>query len=208
LVTLIVLVATISGYLLVVGDAPLTTLVREATFNITSIITGTGYSSTNYQLWGSFPIAMFFFVGLIGGCAGSTCCSIKIFRYQILFAAISNQIRRIHSPHGVFQPKYDGRTITEDVISSVMAFLTLFVVTLGVLSVLLSMTGLDFLTSISGAAAAIANIGPGLGDIIGPAGTFEPLNDMAKWLLIVGMLVGRLELMVVMVLFTSRFWRA
>ena len=208
LVTLIVLVATISGYLLVNDDAPLTTLVREATFNITSIITGTGYSSTDYQLWGAFPIAMFFFVGLIGGCAGSTCCSIKIFRYQILFAAISNQIRRIHSPHGVFQPKYDGRTITEDVISSVMAFLTLFVVTLGVLSVLLSMTGLDFLTSISGAAAAIANIGPGLGDIIGPAGTFEPLNDMAKWLLIVGMLVGRLELMVVMVLFTSRFWRA
>ncbi|NNL19521.1 MAG: TrkH family potassium uptake protein, partial [Boseongicola sp.] len=168
----------------------------------------TGYSSTNYQLWGAFPIALFFFIGLIGGCAGSTCCSIKIFRYQILMAAISNQVRRIHSPHGVFQPKYDGRTITEDVISSVMAFLTMFIVSLGVLSVLLSMTGLDFMTSISGAAAAIANIGPGLGDIIGPTGTFEPLNDLAKWLLIIGMLVGRLELMVVMVLFTSRFWRA
>lgn len=208
LVVLVVLITTITGYLAVVGDTAISTSVREATFNITSIITGTGYSSTDYQLWGAFPIALFFFIGLIGGCAGSTCCSIKIFRYQILMAAISNQIRRIHSPHGVFQPKYDGRTITEDVISSVMAFLTLFIVSLGVLSVLLSMTGLDFMTSISGAAAALANIGPGLGDIIGPTGTFEPLNGIAKWLLIVGMLVGRLELMVVMVLFTSRFWRA
>ena len=208
LVLLLVLVLTMLLYLIIGTGAGASFALREVAFNITSIITGTGYASTDYQLWGSFPIAMFFFVGLIGGCAGSTCCSIKIFRYQILMAAISNQIRRIHSPHGVFQPKYDGRTITEDVISSVMAFLTLFVVTLGVLSVLLSMTGLDFLTAISGAAAAIANIGPGLGTIIGPTGTFQPLNDMAKWLLIIGMLVGRLELMVVMVLFTSRFWRA
>ncbi len=208
LVVLLGLVLAISLYLAISDATAFPISFREATFNITSIITGTGYASADYQLWGSFPIAMFFFIGLIGGCAGSTCCSIKIFRYQILMAAISNQIKRIHSPHGVFQPKYDGRTITEDVISSVMAFLTLFVVTLGVLSVLLSMTGLDFLTSISGAAAAIANIGPGLGEIIGPSGTYAPLNEMAKWLLIVGMLVGRLELMVVMVLFTSRFWRA
>ena len=208
LVVLGAIVAVVTVYL-VLGEVLLATdAVREVLFNITSIITGTGYASTDYQLWGAFPIAVFFFVGLIGGCAGSTCCSIKIFRYQILVVAITNQIRRIHSPHGVFQPKYDGRTITEDVISSVMAFLTLFVVTLGVLSVLLSMTGLDFLTSISGATAALANIGPGLGEIIGPAGNFQPLNDAAKWLLIVGMLVGRLELMVVLVLFTSRFWRA
>ena len=208
LVVLGTIVAIVTAYL-VLGEVLLATdAVRAVLFNITSIITGTGYASTDYQLWGAFPIAVFFFVGLVGGCAGSTCCSIKIFRYQILVAAISNQIRRIHSPHGVFQPKYDGRTITEDVISSVMAFLTLFVVTLGVLSVLLSMTGLDFLTSISGATAALANIGPGLGEIIGPSGNFQPLNDAAKWLLIVGMLVGRLELMVVLVLFTSRFWRA
>ena len=105
---------------------------------------------------------MFFFIGLIGGCAGSTCCSVKIFRYQIVVIAIANQIKRIHSPHGVFQPKYEGRTLTEDVVSSVMAFLTLFVVTMGILAVLLSATGLDFVTSVSGAATAIANVGPGL----------------------------------------------
>ena len=129
-----------------------------------------------------------------------------MFRYQIVVIAIANQIRRIHSPHGVFQPKYEGRTLTEDVVSSVTAFMTLFVVTLGVLAVLLSATGLDFITSISGAATAIANVGPGLGDIIGPAGNFSTLNDPAKWILTFGMLVGRLELMVVFVLFTSRFW--
>ncbi len=208
LALLATLIFAMVAYLLVVTGAGAGLALREVIFNITSIITGTGYASADYQLWGAFPIAMFFFVGLIGGCAGSTSCSIKIFRYQILMAAIANQVRRIHSPHGVFQPKYDGRTMTEDVISSVMAFLTLFIVTLGVLSVLLSMTGLDFLTSISGAAAAIANVGPGLGEIIGPTGTYATLNGVAKWLLIVGMLVGRLELMVVMVLFTSRFWRA
>ena len=181
---------------------------RESLFNVTSIITGTGYASTDYQLWGALPVVVFFFVGLIGGCAGSTCCSIKIFRYQLLFHAIVTQIRRIHSPHGVFSLKYEGRTVAEDVISSVMAFFTMFVVSLGILSVLLSATGLDFVTSVSGAAAAIANIGPGLGPIIGPAGNFEPLGDTAIWLLTIGMLVGRLELMVVLVIFTARFWRS
>ncbi|NNL73819.1 MAG: TrkH family potassium uptake protein, partial [Silicimonas sp.] len=207
LATVGLLIVTVTLFRLVVsGDEPLPAL-REASFNITSIITGTGYASTDYQLWGAFPIAIFFFVGLIGGCAGSTSCSVKVFRYQIVFIAISNQIRRIHSPHGVFKPKYEGRSLTEDVISSVTAFMTLFFVTLGVLSVLLSATGLDFVTSVSGAATAIANVGPGLGHIIGPAGNFGPLNDAAKWILIAGMLLGRLELMVVFVLFTSRFWR-
>lgn len=203
-----VLVLVITLYRLIVNGDFFSHSLREAVFNITSIITGTGYASVDYQLWGAFPVAIFFFIGLIGGCAGSTCCSVKVFRYQLLVGAVANQIRRIHSPHGVFQLKYEGRTVTEDVISSVMAFLTLFVVTLGVIAVLLSMTGLDFVTSISGAATAIANVGPGLGPIIGPSGNFGGLNDAAKWILVFAMLIGRLELMVVFVLFTTRFWRA
>ena len=203
-----ILIVVITAYRLIVNNDNFEHSLREATFNITSIITGTGYASVDYQLWGTFPTAMFFFIGLIGGCAGSTCCSVKIFRYQLLWGAVVNQIRRIHSPHGVFQLKYEGRTMTEDVISSVMAFLTMFVVTLGVVSVLLSATGLDLITSISGAATAIANVGPGLGPIIGPDGNFGALNDVAKWILVFAMLAGRLELMVVFVLFTSRFWRA
>ncbi len=181
---------------------------REAVFNVTSIISGTGYASVDYQAWGSFAMVAFFLVGLIGGCAGSTCCSVKIFRYQILMSAIWSQVRRIHAPHGVFAPRFDDQRVSDDVLSSVMAFFVLFVVSLGVLSVALGMTGLDMVTALSGAATAIGNIGPGLGPVIGPSGYFGPLNDGAKWLCIAGMLVGRLELMAVYVIFTVRFWRA
>ncbi|MEM6386826.1 MAG: TrkH family potassium uptake protein [Pseudomonadota bacterium] len=207
LVILVCMVFVMTLYRFAVAGDVLGPSFREAVFNLTSIITGTGYASTDYQLWGAFPVTVFFFIGLIGGCAGSTCCSVKVFRYQLLVGAVANQIRRIHSPHGVFQLKYEGRTVTEDVISSVMAFLTMFIVSLGVVAILLSATGLDFVTSVSGAAAAIANIGPGLGPIIGPSGNYGSLNDVAKWILAFAMLVGRLELMVVFVLFTSRFWR-
>lgn len=182
--------------------------VREALFNITSIMTGTGYASVDYMQWGPVLITMFFYIGLIGGCAGSTTCSVKIFRYQLLFASIRVQLKRIVAPHGVFVPRYDGRPVTRDVMSSVMSFFVFFVVTLGVLAVALSLTGLDFITSVSGAATALANVGPGLGPMIGPAGNFAGLGDTAKWILSFAMLAGRLELLAVFALFTVRFWRA
>ena len=181
---------------------------RKSAFNSVSIMTGTGYASTDYMLWGGFPVAVLFFAGLIGGCAGSTACSIKVFRYQLLFASIKAQIRKIQHPSGVFKATYQGRAIDDEVLSSVMSFFVFFTVTLGGLSILLGLTGLDFTTALSGAAAALANIGPGLGDIIGPAGNYATLNDPAKWLLIMGMLIGRLELLAVFVLFTVQFWRA
>ncbi len=181
---------------------------REALFNITSIISGTGYASADYMQWGPFLVALFFFIGLIGGCAGSTSCSIKVFRYQLLFASIRSQLRLIRSPHGIFTPRYDGRPVGPDVLSSVMSFFMFFVVTMGLVAVALSLTGLDFVTSVSGAAAALANIGPGLGDIIGPAGNYSTLNDTAKWILSIAMLIGRLELMAIYVILTVSFWRA
>ncbi|PSK87157.1 trk system potassium uptake protein TrkH [Limimaricola soesokkakensis] len=181
---------------------------REALFNVISIMSGTGYASADYMTWGPFPVAMFFFIGLIGGCAGSTACSVKIFRYQILFASISAQIRKIHQPHGIFTPRYDGRPVPPDALSSVMSFFVVFIVSIGITSVLLSLTGLDFITSVSGAATSIANVGPGLGPIIGPAGNFEPLPDAAKWILTIAMFIGRLELLVVLVVVTREFWRS
>lgn len=180
---------------------------RKALFNSVSIITGTGYASTNYEAWGGFATSLFFMIGLIGGCAGSTCCSIKVFRFQLLFATLKSQIRLIHSPNGIFTPRYDGRAISDDVLNSVMAFFVMFLMTLGVLAALLSMTGLDPITSISGAATALANIGPGLGEVIGPDGNFNTLPDVSKWLLSAAMLIGRLELMSVYVIFTAAFWR-
>ncbi len=201
------LVVILTAYRLRVNGDLLEHSVREALFNVTSIISGTGYASVDYQLWGSFPVAVFFLIGLVGGCAGSTCCSVKIFRYQLLIASIRTQIKRIHSPHGIFTPRYGQLPITEEIISSVMAFFVLFLVSLAVLALLLAFTGLDAITAISGAATALANVGPGLGPEIGPSGNFAGLNDGAKWLLIAGMLIGRLELMSVYVLFTISFWR-
>jgi trk system potassium uptake protein TrkH len=180
---------------------------REALFNVVSIISGTGYASADYMAWGTFPVVMFFFIGLIGGCAGSTACSIKVFRYQLLFASLKAQIRQIHSPHGVFIPRYEGRPVGQDVLNSVMAMFVLYILLVGIFSVLLGLTGLDFITSVSGAATALANVGPGLGPQIGPAGNFVGLNDTAKWLLAAAMWIGRLEIMVVLVIMTRRFWR-
>jgi len=205
--TLLVAAVVMILWLVWSSDRALEPAIRKALFNVASILTGTGYASEDYMLWGSFAVSVFFFLGLIGGCAGSTACSIKIFRYQLLFASISAQIRAIHSPRGVFPPRYDGRPVADDVLNSVMAFFVFFIVTLGALSILLGMTGLDFTTAVSGAGAAIANIGPGLGDEIGPAGNYAGLNDTAKWLLAFAMLVGRLELLVVYALFTVNFWR-
>jgi trk system potassium uptake protein TrkH len=180
---------------------------REALFNVTSIISGTGYASADYMTWGTFPVVMFFFIGLIGGCAGSTACSVKVFRYQLLVASIKSQIRQIHSPHGLFVPRYDGRPVSDDVLNSVMAFFVAFLLTLGIVATLLGLTGLDFITSVSGAASAIGNIGPGLGTEIGPAGNFAGLNDTAKWILAIAMFIGRLEIMVVLTILTVSFWR-
>jgi len=205
LIVLLVLVTT--AWQFGMNQTALETAFRTSLFNIISILSGTGYASDNYQLWGPFPMMLFFLIGLIGGCAGSTCCSIKIFRFQLLFAAISAQIRLIHNPNGVFKARYEGRSIEVEVFSSVVAFFVMFIASLFLVAIALTLTGLDTVTAISGAAAALANIGPGLGEIIGPAGSFEPLSDAAKWILAMTMLLGRLELLSVFVLFTAAFWR-
>jgi trk system potassium uptake protein len=180
---------------------------RHAAFNTISVITGTGYASADYGAWGSFAVTVLLFVMVIGGCSGSTTGGIKIFRFQMLYAMIVVQIRRLLQPHGVFVAHYNRKPIADPVADAVMSFFFLFGLSFGVVAVGLSALGLDFLTSVSGAATALANVGPGLGDVIGPSGTFAPLPDAAKWLLAGAMLVGRLEFFTVLVLLTSRFWR-
>ena len=188
------------------GLDPLQSL-RYASFNIISIMTGTGYATTDYSLWGSFAVPVFFFIMFIGGCAGSTTCGIKIFRFQVLYASAYAQVRHLLQPHGVFIPYYNCRPISDEVIVSVLSFFFVFGVCFSLLAVGLGMLGLDFLTAISSAATAIANVGPALGPVVGPAGNFQSLPDAAKWLLAGGMLLGRLELFTVIVLFTRSFWR-
>lgn len=192
----------VGGNGVAIGEA-----VRLTTFNVTSILTGTGYTTDDYGQWGGFAVVTFFFVMFVGGCAGSTSCGIKIFRFQVLYAAARTQMGRLLQPHGVFVANFNRRPIPDSVMDSVMSFFFLFALSFAVLAVALSLMGLDFLTAVSGAGTAIANVGPGLGNVIGPSGTFAPLPDMAKWLLAAGMLLGRLELLTVMVLFTRTFWR-
>lgn len=181
---------------------------REAAFNTLSIMTGTGYSSANYAGWGAFSAGVFFFIMFIGGCAGSTTCSIKIFRYQVLYETAKAQMKRLIRPHGVFLATFNGRPITDEAASSVMSFFFLFATSFAALATVLHFIGLDFLTAVSGAASAICNVGPALGHIIGPTGNFAGLPDSAKWALSAGMLLGRLELFTVLVLFAPWFWRS
>ncbi|MGP3698730.1 TrkH family potassium uptake protein [Rhodobacter sp. NSM] len=188
-------------------DAPVLPTLRETTFNVVSTFSGTGFSSVDLSLWGTFPFVLLIVVGLIGGCTSSTGCSVKVFRYLILLEAIKVQIRRLQSPSAVIFVDYEGRRVSEDVINSVILFFTMFILSFGVLSVLLSLTGLQTKTAITAAWTAIANVGPAFGPEVSPSGAVDQFPTPAKWLMIGGMLVGRLELLSVYVLFTRRFWR-
>ena len=207
LTTVAVVVIVAAGWLwLENGLGPVLAL-RLASFNIVSIITGTGYATSDFSQWGSFALPIFFFIMFIGGCAGSTTCGIKIFRFQVLYAAARTQIHHLLQPHGVFIPYYNRRPISEEVIVSVLSFFFMWFLSFTVLALALGLLGLDFLTAFSAAATSIANVGPALGPTIGPSGTFQSLSDEAKWLLSGGMLLGRLELFTVIVLFSRSFWR-
>ena len=180
---------------------------RAVIFNVVSILTGTGYVTQEFDGWGSFALIFFLVLMFIGGCAGSTACGIKIFRIQILYLFFINQLKKIIYPRGVFVIKYDNNNVDNKFMSSIVSFIYLYIIIFFLLSALLSLSGLDFITSISGAATSISNVGPGLGSTIGPNGNFSQLPDIAKWLLSLGMILGRLELFAILVLFLPSFWR-
>ena len=188
-------------------DADLFTAFRLSIFNVVSVLTGTGYATTDYNAWGPFAVGFFFCIMFIGGCAGSTSCGMKIFRFQVALAAINLYSRRLAHPNGVFVARYNNRPLTDEVFVSVLGFFFVYFASFATLATLLSAFGLDVLTALSAAGSAIANVGPGLGEIIGPAGNFAPLPDGAKLLLAAGMLLGRLELFTILVLFSPSFWR-
>ena len=180
---------------------------RTVLFNVISILTGTGYVNAQFDNWGGFPLIIFIGLMFIGGCAGSTTCGIKIFRVQILYQFISNQLKRIIYPRGIFNIKYDKNNVDEKFMASIISFIFLYILIFFVITALLSVDGLDFITAISAAATSISNVGPGLGDVIGPNGNFSYLSNFSKWILSIGMILGRLELFAVLVLFIPSFWR-
>lgn len=189
-------------------QVPFMQALREATFSVVSVITTTGFMNVDYNLWGGFALVTFFFLTFVGSCTGSTGGGIKIFRFEILFLRVRGQARHLLTPHGVFALKYNGRTVPEEVPYAVSAFFYLYVGTWAALSLGLGLAGCDLITATTGAATALGNVGPGLGDVIGPTGNFSSLPQSAKFMLTVGMMLGRLELFTVFVLLSRRFWRS
>ena len=180
---------------------------RHALFSVVAVVTGTGYASIDYNAWGTFPVVVFFFLTCVGGCTGSTTGGIKVFRFVILYEISRVQVARLIRPNAVYRPFYNGHAVSDQAAISVMAFVFLFGLTFGISTALLAAMGLEFLTAMSAAITALANVGPGLGDIVGPAGNFASLPSGAKWVLSATMLLGRLELFTVLVLFAPSFWR-
>ena len=180
---------------------------RTVLFNVISILTGTGYVNAQFDNWGGFPLIIFIGLMFIGGCAGSTTCGIKIFRFQILYSFVLNQLKKIIYPKGIFVLKYNQSPVDDKFTASIISFIYMYLVIFFAITALLSLTGLDFITSISGAATSISNVGPGLGSTIGPNGNFSSLPDVSKWILSFGMILGRLELFAILVLFLPSFWR-
>lgn len=208
LIIVCLMIAIMTAYLWINSTMTQSRSTRLAAFNVISIITGTGYATTDYTEWGNFAIALFFVFMFIGGCAGSTACSIKIFRYQVAFEALRVYLLKMPRQHAVVPMRYAGRRLPEAVVYSVLGYFFLFFAVFTVSALILSFLGLDMMTAWSGAASSIANVGPGLGDIIGPSGTYEDIPKSAKWVLMTGMIVGRLEIVTALVVFTPAFWRA
>ncbi len=204
---LLVAIITTILYLTIHVEMPVAKATILSTFNVISLMTGTGFSNGDFNQWGGFAMSIFFFLMVVGGCAGSTSCGIKIFRFQVLVTITKIQINKLLHPNGVFIPHYNGRPMPKDVPSSVMGFFFVYAISFSLLAIILSFIGLDFMTAMSGAATSISNVGPGLGEIIGPAGNFQSLPDSAKWILSAGMLLGRLEIFAILVMLSPHFWK-
>ena len=180
---------------------------RIVALNVTSVVTTTGVALGDYTLWGSFSVLLFFYLTFVGGCSGSTAGGLKIFRFQVAYVLLKANLQQLIHPRAVIKQQYNGHNLDEDIVRSLITFSFFFTITIGLIALGLALIGLDWVTALTGAATAVCNVGPGLGPIIGPVGNFSTLPDSAKWLLTVGMLLGRLEILTVLVLFTRPFWK-
>jgi len=202
-----VVIALLTGWLALTGRYGITDALRHAAFNVVSVVTTAGFASTDYTLWGNVAIGIFFGLLFVGGCTGSTTGGIKVFRFEVMARLLRSYFLQLIYPRGVFPRVYGGKPLSDEVVGSVVVFFSLYFICYGVLTIALMAFDLDFVTSASAAVATLSNIGPGLGPIIGPAGTFATMPDAAKWLLCFAMLLGRLELFAVLILFVPSFWR-
>ncbi|WP_374325054.1 TrkH family potassium uptake protein [Aquipseudomonas alcaligenes] len=180
---------------------------RLVAVNITSVMTTTGFALGDYHLWGPFASMIFFYLGFVGGCSGSTAGGLKIFRFQVAYILLKANLKQLVHPRAVIKQNYNRHRLDEDIARSILAFSFFFTITIAVLALALTLCGLDWITALTGAAATVSGVGPGMGPIIGPAGNYAGLPEIAKWLLTIGMLLGRLEILTVLVLLFPAFWR-
>jgi trk system potassium uptake protein TrkH len=202
-----VIVFLFSVWLHFAHDIDAATALTKSAFNIASIMTTTGFASTDYLVWGAFASTFFFVLTFVGGCTGSTAGGLKIFRFQVMYGVIAQHVRRVIRPHVVMPIRYGTRTVTDDQVASVGSFVFLYFLSFAVFALMLAALGLDAETSLSAVAQALGNVGPGIGPIIGPAGNFSTLPDPAKLVLCAAMIMGRLEILGVLVLFLPSFYR-
>lgn len=181
---------------------------RSSAYNLSSIMTGTGFGTANVANWGSFAVVLAYWVGLIGGCTGSSSGALSVFRWQALGAVIRTSVRRLHAPHRVILPRLGGKLLEDDVLSSLILYFTGYILALGVLSVGISMTGADFVSALFAVWGALGNIGYGIGPLTERTGTMADFNDAAIWLMTLAMLLGRIGMLAILVVFLPRFWRA
>jgi len=194
-------------YLYLVKDIDLLTAFTLSSMNVTSIVTTTGFASDDYANWGGVALVVFFFLTFIGGCSGSTSGGIKVFRFQIFYLILREQMIRSVHPNAVINLQYNKNVLSKDVIDSSISFIFMLMISISILTLALSLAGLDLVTSLTGTVTALMNVGPGFGEIIGPAGNFSSLPDAAKWILCLAMLLGRLEFLTIVILFSPVFWK-
>ncbi|WP_248920977.1 TrkH family potassium uptake protein [Pseudomonas entomophila] len=180
---------------------------RHVALNVTSVVTTTGFALGDYSMWGNFSLMLFFYLGFVGGCSGSTAGGIKIFRFQVAYILLKANLNQLIHPRAVIKQKYNGHRLDEEIVRSILTFSFFFAITICIIALLLSLLGVDWMTALTGAAGTVSGVGPGLGEVIGPAGNYASLPDAAKWILSSGMLLGRLEIITVLVLCMPAFWR-
>lgn len=205
--SLIVAIVALATWRVLTSDSGPAEALRLASFNVVSVVTTTGYASTDYTTWGPAAVTAFFILTAMGGCTGSTAGGAKMMRWIVVARVTLAQALRLRHPHGIFPLRYENRQLEPDVVNGVITYFVLYAGTVLVIAVLLTWIGLDLQTALSGSLTAVANVGPGVGEVIGPSGTFAPLPDAAKLLLSFGMYVGRLEMATVFVLMLPIFWR-
>ncbi len=179
---------------------------RYAAFNIISVMTCTGFATADFAVWAPLAQVVLLFLMFPGACAGSTGGGMKNIRVLLLLKTAANELKKIAHPKVVVNVRYGGKAVDSEILFTIAGFIILYLITFATCTVILTATGLDIVTSMSAVASAMANVGPGLGTV-GPVANFAHLSDLAKWILNICMLVGRLEIYTVFVLFSATFWK-